>query len=86
MVKTGGIEKGVVPGCRLYELDEACGECGEEGGREIVGKWRCGVTEKRSEGGVCASKDMGEKVSKANKEPFSDGGEWNVCREVVGWN
>ena len=35
---------------------------------------------------MCASKDMSEKVPKANKEPLNDGGEWNVCQEVVGWS
>ena len=51
-----------------------------------VGIWRCRVKEKESESGVCACKDVGKEVSKANKKSFNDGGGWKVCREFVEWN
>ena len=85
-MKTGGIEKRMEPGCRLNELGEPCGQSDEEGKMGSVGIWRCGVKDKESESGMCPCEDMGEKVSKANEEPFSDGGEWRVCREFVEWN
>ena len=44
------------------------------------------VNEKESDSGVCACKRVGKEVSKANDGPFSDGGEWKVCREFVEWN
>ena len=48
--------------------------------------WRWRVRGEQCESGVCASKDLGKKMPKANKESFNDERRWDVSLQLGKWS